>query len=115
MSDREDMMQEHGVTRCPDWCIQPADEEQTETHQSELVQYVTNNGISVYLQIVTSWWDGGAHEVIVTTEMDRYGQLHLSIDDWREIASAGDGLVARYDHGGEKWAYTGAQDDEVGA
>jgi hypothetical protein len=113
-SDRIEMMRHHGVTRCPAWCIQPDNEHNTETHQSDLAAHTTTGGQIVYLQVLTSWWSTDEDEVIITTALDEYDQLHLSIDDWRRISALGDRLVEQYDNDGEQWAYDGAQTDEEG-
>lgn len=113
MSDeRVETMRAHGVTRCPSWCIQPGDEEETETHQGQLVEYTTGEGQVIYLQVITSWWSDDEDQVVITTALDRYGQLCLSMQDWERISSLGDQIVAAYVNGGEKWAYDGAEEDE---
>jgi hypothetical protein len=65
-ADRMQVMREHGVTACPDWCPQPDDEEQYEEHIGPGSSFTTENGDTVTVRPRVSWFSDVDPSVDIT-------------------------------------------------
>lgn len=110
---RSAIMKDHGITRCPMWCIQPNDEDNFEAHISVTTEFTTGHGQTVSIRFHQTWWEGGDDTIILTPVLDSDGELVLTPHNWSQLNAVVEQLVEDRS-GAEKWAYHGAHLDEEG-
>lgn len=107
-------MRQYGITDCPDWCEQPADEPEHQQHTSQLDELRTDDGDVIQVRARLGWDDGGDDRVqIVFTTADGSNEIWLDPDDKSQLDdmldAADDLITSGYT---PKEAYPGAWDEE---
>lgn len=117
LDERGEAMRAAGVTVCPIWCAQPADEHNYEDHISGPATFTNADLVTIEVRVSASWFDPSAARLFVRPEVDDDGDFVLTAGDLETLASIGERLLDDVDRfwadarSDARWAYSGAEND----
>jgi hypothetical protein len=109
--EREEAMREHGIYECPDWCVQPDDEEQYEQHFSNWAEYDINGSTKLQIRIRATWWSDYENNLVEVNLYDTDGDqgAFLERPDWGKVQDYVEAGWTATEDWDTQWAFDGAR------
>lgn len=91
--ERNAFMDENGITRCPQWCVQPENEHEEGAHHSHPITFETVDKDQVALRVRASFYDTTDNVIFMQVTPDEDGEVALNFTDMQRLVQIGEQLM----------------------